>query len=238
MMTQALNTLNISSSPGEESLAKKASARKQAGRQNNGIGHVGLRATNPAASAEFYRDVLGMEIVGGSTPDHPLGATAFLSSRPDEESHEIALFADPAFAHVAFKVSSLAELRSFHARVVEKNIPIKVVFNHRVSFAFYFDDPDGPNDVRPPRCRQQFTCRVRFQHVATCSRTEGFLYYVKRAVFADKEDFGCRRNLTNSASGFNPIQCRKSDVEQDQVWLEFFDFLNSFQPVGGFGNYL
>ena len=54
MMTQALNALNISSSPGEESLAKKASARKQAGRQNNGIGHVGLRATNPAASAEFY----------------------------------------------------------------------------------------------------------------------------------------------------------------------------------------
>jgi len=27
--------------------------------------------------------------------------------------------------------------------VVEKNIPIKSVFNHRVSFAFYFDDPDG-----------------------------------------------------------------------------------------------
>jgi catechol-2,3-dioxygenase len=143
MMTQALNALNISSSPSEESLAKKASARKQAGRQNTGVGHVGLGATNPAGSAEFYRDVLGMEIVGGSTPDHPLGATAFLSSRPDEESHEIALFADPAFAHVAFKVSSLAELRSFHARVVEKNIPIKFAFNHRVSFAFYFDDPDG-----------------------------------------------------------------------------------------------
>src|SRR5271156_4836527 len=143
MMTQALNALNINSSPSEESLAKKASARKPAGRQNNGICHVGLRATNPAASGEFYRDVLGMEIVGGSTPDHPLGATAFLSSRPDEESHEIALFADPAFAHVAFKVSSLAELRSFHARVVEKNIPIKFAFNHRVSFAFYFDDPDG-----------------------------------------------------------------------------------------------
>jgi catechol-2,3-dioxygenase len=26
---------------------------------------------------------------------------------------------------------------------VEKNIPIKFVFNHRESFAFYFDDPDG-----------------------------------------------------------------------------------------------
>ena len=26
---------------------------------------------------------------------------------------------------------------------MEKNIPIKFVFNHGVSFAFYFDDPDG-----------------------------------------------------------------------------------------------
>jgi catechol 2,3-dioxygenase-like lactoylglutathione lyase family enzyme len=78
---------------------------------------------------------------GAST--HPLGATAFLSTRPEEESHEIVLFADPAFAHVAFKVSSLAEFRSFHARVEEKNIPIKFAFNHRVSFSFYFDDPDG-----------------------------------------------------------------------------------------------
>src|SRR6516165_10385480 len=113
------------------------------GCRNTGIHHVGLRATNPAASAEFYRDVLGMQIVGGSAADHPIGATAFLSSRPDEESHEIALFANPAFAHVAFKVSSLAELRSFYARVVERNIPIKFLANHGVSFAFYFHDPDG-----------------------------------------------------------------------------------------------
>jgi quercetin dioxygenase-like cupin family protein/catechol 2,3-dioxygenase-like lactoylglutathione lyase family enzyme len=113
------------------------------GCHNTGIHHVGLRATNPAASAEFYGDVLGMEIVGGSAPDHPFGATAFLSSRPDEESHEIALFANPAFAHIAFKVSSLAEFRSVYARVVERNIPIKFLANHGVSFAFYFDDPDG-----------------------------------------------------------------------------------------------
>jgi catechol-2,3-dioxygenase len=111
--------------------------------RNTGIHHVGLHATNPAASAEFYRDVLGMEIVGGSAPDHPLGASAFLSSRPNEESHEVALFADPAFAHIAFKVSSLSELRSLHARVVQRGIPIKFTFNHGVSFAFYFDDPDG-----------------------------------------------------------------------------------------------
>jgi catechol-2,3-dioxygenase len=114
---------------------------KHVGCRNTGIHHVGLHAANPAASAESYRDVLGMEIIGGTSPDHPLGASAFLCSRPDEESHEIALFADPSFVHIAFKVSSLAEFRSFHARIVEKKIPIKFALNHRVSFAFYFDDP-------------------------------------------------------------------------------------------------
>ena len=111
--------------------------------RNTGIHHVGLHAKDPAASAAFYRDVLGMRLVGGSEPEHPLGATAFLSSRPDEESHEIALFANPVFAHVAFKVSSLEELRLLYARVVERKIPVKWAFDHGVSFAFYFDDPDG-----------------------------------------------------------------------------------------------
>jgi catechol-2,3-dioxygenase len=143
MKTQTLNALHTRLRGSKESLAKESSAGKQAGRQDTGIRHVGLHVTNSAASAEFYRDVLGMEIVGGSTPDHPLGATVFLSSRPDEESHEIALLANPEFAHIAFKVSSLAEFRSFHARVVEKKIPIKFLFNHCVSFSFYFDDPDG-----------------------------------------------------------------------------------------------
>jgi catechol-2,3-dioxygenase len=111
--------------------------------QNTGVHHVGLYARDPAASAEFYRDILGMEIVGGSGAEHPLGASAFVSSRPGEESHEIALFADPRFKHVAFKVSSLAELRLFRARVLERKLPIKFEFDHGVSFAFYFDDPDG-----------------------------------------------------------------------------------------------
>lgn len=111
--------------------------------RNTGIHHVGLHASNPDASAEFYRDILGMEIVGGSGSDHEIGASAFLCSRSDEESHEIALFANPALAHVAFKVRTLAELRSFHARVVGRNIPIKLAFNHGCSFAFYLDNPDG-----------------------------------------------------------------------------------------------
>jgi catechol-2,3-dioxygenase/quercetin dioxygenase-like cupin family protein len=125
-----------------DDVAMASLAKTSAGCRNTGIHHVGLYAKDPAVSAEFYRDVLGMEVVGGSEPGQPFGATAFLSSRPDEESHEVALFANPTLAHVAFKVSSLTELRSLHAHVVERNIKIKFVVDHRVSFAFYFADPD------------------------------------------------------------------------------------------------
>ena len=142
-MAQTLNALDTSLSRNKESLAKEAPTGKPAGRQETSIGHVGLHVSNPTASAEFYGDVFGMEITGGSASDHPLGATVFLTSRPGEEPHKIALVANPEFAHVAFKVPSLAEFRSFHARVVEKKIPIKFALNHHESFAFYFDDPDG-----------------------------------------------------------------------------------------------
>jgi catechol-2,3-dioxygenase len=125
-----------------ESLTRNRHSQERAC-SNTGVHHVGLYAKDPSASAEFYRDVLNMQIVGGSGPEDPLGASVFLCSRPDEESHEIVLFANPANAHVAFKVSSLAELRSLHARVVDRGIPIKFAFNHGVSFSFYFDDPDG-----------------------------------------------------------------------------------------------
>src|SRR5215470_17860290 len=99
------------------------------GRGDTGVRHVGLYARDPAATAEFYRDVMGMQIVGGSSADAPLGASAFLSSRPEEESHEIALFTNPEYRHVAFKVASLAELRSFYQRVLYRKIEAKMVLN-------------------------------------------------------------------------------------------------------------
>jgi len=108
-----------------------------------GLGHVGMYARNPAALAEFYRDVMDMQIMGGSDENHPLGPTAFLSSRPDQESHEIAIFSNPQLAHRAFKVGSLAALQRFYNKIVERGIPIKFQFFHGVSVAFYFHDPEG-----------------------------------------------------------------------------------------------
>ena len=65
------------------------------------------------------------------------------SSRPAAESHDLAIFADPAFQHTAFKVASLADLRAFYQRVIGRGVPVRMAFNHGVSLAFYFDDPEG-----------------------------------------------------------------------------------------------
>lgn len=132
-----LDTLSLDDAAGA------SRAKKSTGCRNTGIHRAGLYAKDPAVSAEFYRDLLGMQIIGGSTPDHPIGVTAFLSSRPDEEHHEIALFANPELGHIAFKVSSLDELRTMYKRVVEKGIPVRFTADHGWSFAIYFGDPDG-----------------------------------------------------------------------------------------------
>jgi catechol-2,3-dioxygenase len=110
----------------------------------SGVRHVGLGARDPAALATFYHDVLGLQAVGGSAAGtSALGATAFLSSHPDEESHDLALFADPALQHTAFKVRSLADLRAVYQRVLDRGVPVKMASNHGASLAFYFEDPEG-----------------------------------------------------------------------------------------------
>ena len=108
-----------------------------------GLCHVGMYAKNPASLAEFYRDVMGMQIVGCGDASHPPGASAFLSSRPGEEFHQIAMSGNPELAHRAFKVGSLAALKRFYQKIVGGGIPIKFEFLHGVSFAFYFEDPEG-----------------------------------------------------------------------------------------------
>src|SRR5690242_10144005 len=87
-----------------------------------GIYHIGIQADDPAQLAAFYRDVLDMQIVGGSDGDSPFGVTAFLSNRPDEESHHLAIFQNGQFAHTAFKVGSLGELRECYRRVNERGL--------------------------------------------------------------------------------------------------------------------
>ena len=126
------------------SQAKEMTMSKQETTDVIGVHHVGLSARDPAALAVFYHDVLGLQVVGGSTADtSAFGATAFLSSRASDEHHDLAIVANPAFQHTAFKVGSLAHLRAVYQRVLGQGVPVKMAFNHGVSIAFYFEDPEG-----------------------------------------------------------------------------------------------
>jgi catechol-2,3-dioxygenase len=124
--------------------AKEKTMSKQEITHVIGVHHVGVSARDPAALAAFYHEVLGLQVVGGSTADgSAFGATAFLSSRSSEEHHDLAIVANPAFQHTAFKVRSLAHLRDLYQRVLGRGVPVKMAFNHGVSIAFYFEDPEG-----------------------------------------------------------------------------------------------
>jgi hypothetical protein len=47
------------------------------------------------------------------------------------------------YRHFAFKVNSLAALRTLYRQTTERGIPIKMTLNHGCSLAFYIDDPEG-----------------------------------------------------------------------------------------------
>lgn len=108
-----------------------------------GIYHIGIQSDDPTTLAAFYRDVLDMQIVGGSEDDPLRGTSVFLSNNPAVERHHLAIFQRHAFAHTAFRVDSLAGLLTQYRRVQERGIPIKRVTNGGSAFAFFFDDPDG-----------------------------------------------------------------------------------------------
>src|SRR5579884_2039907 len=108
-----------------------------------GLGHVGLFVQDPAKMVAFYHDFLGMEITDRGEGDW----IVFLSARPSEEHHELALMkaADrkSEVQQVSFTVGSLADLRAFYRQIKEQGYPIDRVVNHGIAFGCYFRDPEG-----------------------------------------------------------------------------------------------
>jgi catechol 2,3-dioxygenase-like lactoylglutathione lyase family enzyme len=62
-----------------------------------GLGHVGLHASDPAALTEFYRTVLGLQIVGQvALTAEGLRSSVFLSSRPADTHYQVTIFENAA----------------------------------------------------------------------------------------------------------------------------------------------
>ena len=72
---------------------------------------------------------------------------------------------------------------------------------------------------------------MRFKNVAPCSHAESVLHYLGRKLLTQKKYFGVGCQLADSSSGFDSIKFGKTDVEQNQVRLQFFCFVNRLQSV-------
>lgn len=110
------------------------------------LGHTHLKVRNTAISERFYADVFGLKAV-----EHVGDSFVFMSF--GEAHHDLALQSVGADApppkhgqvglyHVAFEVDSPADLTRVVAAVRSKGLRPALV-DHGISWAAYFNDPDG-----------------------------------------------------------------------------------------------
>jgi catechol-2,3-dioxygenase len=110
----------------------------------SGLGHVGIWTNDLPRMAEFYRDVLGLQV--SDTRDQPVDMV-FLSAKPQEEHHETVLMSPSPAAErlqqVSFYVDSLDELRAFYREFQAREVPIDMIVSHGNAVGIYFFDPEG-----------------------------------------------------------------------------------------------
>lgn len=110
------------------------------------ISHVVLNVKDPQASARWYAEALGMEIMNYSSQME----MAFLSFGTLD--HDIALIrvpegvatGSPGLSHTAMVIEGgPLELKEIYQRVMAAGARIEMTADHGVSKSFYFFDPDG-----------------------------------------------------------------------------------------------
>lgn len=110
-----------------------------------GMRHAVLWVSDPAASASFYEQALGLETKS------VVGDAVFLSSPESATDHDLGLFkaTDPpavpravGLYHIAWEVGTLRELTEAKERLTNMGSLVGEN-NHGVSRSLYCKDPDG-----------------------------------------------------------------------------------------------
>ncbi len=108
-----------------------------------GLGHVGIYVSEPSLMVDFYAEFLGLEVTDRGEND----SIIFLSSHPEIEHHEVALVKSndrrTDAQQISFTCGTLADLREFYRRILERGYPIDMVVNHGIALGCYFRDPEG-----------------------------------------------------------------------------------------------
>jgi catechol-2,3-dioxygenase len=106
------------------------------------VGHIAKAARYPHALAEFYRDLLGLEIV--REVSNPLaGDSALLSGYPDKEDHELVFISKPEATHTAFRVDSAETLLALYDRACRRRVAVPYALDNGIARSFFVRDPEG-----------------------------------------------------------------------------------------------
>ena len=108
------------------------------------IGAVGLIVRDLDKVADFYRDVIGLEVVERTNGTARLGVgettlvelTHRADAKPDD-ARTAGLF------HTAFLMPTRKDLAQWVVQVARDRVPLSGYSDHAVSEAFYLDDPEG-----------------------------------------------------------------------------------------------
>ncbi len=112
----------------------------------NKVAHVVLNVRDVQASAKWYADTLGMELMAYNEERQ----MAFLSF--GAQHHDLALFKargdtgpdSVGLDHVALQVDGgVEELRAMYGRLLEHGVQVGGVMDHGITNSVYFTDPDG-----------------------------------------------------------------------------------------------
>src|SRR5438105_2961065 len=108
------------------------------------LGHVGIHCKDLEKQKAFYRDVLGLQV---TNEDSRMGMV-FLSSRPEEEDHELLLCAGREVDDVlllqqmSWRCNELADVIAFHERLEEHGVTFDMIVSHGNAVGMYFRDPE------------------------------------------------------------------------------------------------
>ncbi len=110
------------------------------------LGHVGLHVEDLEKEKAFYRDILGLVV---SDEDAEMGMV-FMSSRPDDEHHELLLCRGRnvgsearVVQQVSFRCNTLEDVIGFYRRFRERGVPIDMIISHGNAVGVYGFDPEG-----------------------------------------------------------------------------------------------
>ena len=115
------------------------------------ISHFEIKVRDLPGMEAFYTDTLGFRVTDRSPEDSSRGGhrMVFLSQNPGEH-HQIVLndvkdgdFSQGSLDHLAFRVSDLKALRSFHDAVAAHGGLDYETVSHGTTWSLYFRDPEG-----------------------------------------------------------------------------------------------